>query len=45
MQAAHNAGMEAVAVTWGYQPQERLMAAAPDHVIEKPLDMLRFIEQ
>ena len=45
MQAAHNAGMEAVAVTWGYQPQERLMAAAPDHVIEKPVDMLRFIEQ
>ena len=45
MQAAHNAGMQAVAVTWGYQPQERLMAAAPDHVIEKPVDMLRFIEQ
>lgn len=40
MQAAHNAGMKAVAVTWGYQPHERLMAADPDHVIETPAGML-----
>lgn len=45
MQAAHNAGMGAVAVTWGYQPQERLMAAKPDYVITTPAGMLDLIEQ
>lgn len=40
IQAAHNAGMKGVAVTWGYQPHERLMSANPDYVIEKPTDML-----
>lgn len=40
IQAAHNAGMKGVAVTWGYQPHERLMSAKPDYVIEKPEDML-----
>lgn len=38
--AAHNAGMKGVAVTWGYQPHERLMSAKPDYVIETPADML-----
>lgn len=45
MQAAHNAGMGAVAVTWGYQPQERLLAAKPDYVITTPAGMLDLIEQ
>lgn len=40
IEAGRNAGMKTVAVSWGYQPHERLMAARPDHVIETPAEML-----
>ena len=40
IEAGHNAGMKSVAVKWGYQPHERLMAANPDYVLERPEDML-----
>ncbi len=33
---ARNAGMIAVAVTWGYRDIDELQAAGPAHVIEKP---------
>lgn len=40
IEAGHNAGMKSVAVKWGYQPHERLMASNPDYVLERPEDML-----
>ena len=43
MEAGHNAGMKTVAVTWGYQPHERLMGALPDYVVESPGDIRKFI--
>lgn len=42
MQAAHNAGMYAVGVTWGYQPLEMLEQGKPDELIDKVEDILSF---
>lgn len=41
--AAHNAGMFAIAATWGYQPLEKLKAANPDAFVTKPEDILWFV--
>jgi phosphoglycolate phosphatase len=38
---AREAGVKAVAVTWGWHPRERLERAKPDAFIEKPEDLLR----
>lgn len=40
--AAHNAGMAAVAVMWGYQPHEKLLTGEPDAQIESVQDILQF---
>lgn len=42
MQAAHNAGMYAVGVTWGYQPIGKLSTGNPDELIDHVTDILRF---
>lgn len=42
MLAAHNAGMFAVGVTWGYQPLEKLNAGKPDALINQPKEILMF---
>lgn len=41
--AAHNAGMYAVGVTWGYQPVERIKTGEPDALIDDPKDILSFL--
>ncbi len=43
IEAAHNAGMFAVAAAWGYQPLEKLKAAQPDAFAAKPEDILWFV--
>lgn len=40
--AAHNAGMLAVGVTWGYQPLETLKSGNPDVLISTPTAILDF---
>lgn len=42
MIAAHNAGMYAVGVTWGYQPLEKLKTGNPHELIDEPREILRF---
>lgn len=37
---AREAGVKAVAVTWGWHPRERLERARPDAIIETPADLL-----
>lgn len=42
LMAAHNAGMLAVGVTWGYQPLEMLKSGNPDVLISTPTAILDF---
>lgn len=37
---AKNAGVKAVAVTWGWHPRERLALAGPDFLIDSPEELL-----
>ncbi len=34
------AGIKTVAVTWGWHNRERLAAAHPDFIVDKPLELL-----
>lgn len=45
IETARRAGMQAVAVSWGYHDRDVLLAAAPDAVIDKPLDLHGVLEQ
>jgi phosphoglycolate phosphatase len=40
MQLAHNAGVTAVGVLWGYRPLEELQEAGAQRIIKHPLDLL-----
>ncbi len=42
---ARNAGVHAVAVTWGWHPRERIMAAYPDFMADRPEDLLTYLEK
>ncbi len=42
MLAAHNAGMYAVGVSWGYQSREKLVTGKPCEIIKTPKDILNF---
>lgn len=41
MQTAHNAGVTAVGVAWGFRPRTELEALHPAHIIEKAEELLR----
>lgn len=40
MQTAHNAGVTAVGVAWGFRPRTELEALDPAHILEKAEDLL-----
>ncbi|MBN2439067.1 MAG: HAD family hydrolase [Deltaproteobacteria bacterium] len=40
---AKEAGVKAVAVTWGWHGREQLLAAAPDAVADRPADLLTLV--
>ena len=44
MQAARNAGMVPVGVSWGFQPVEALRAAGAREIIERPAELLDLID-
>jgi phosphoglycolate phosphatase-like HAD superfamily hydrolase len=39
----NKAGVHTIAITWGYQPRERLVEGSPNHIIEKPAELLKII--
>jgi len=43
IQTARAAGVESVAVTWGFCPREELEAHAPDHMVGKADEILKYI--
>lgn len=44
IQTAKNAGLISVAVTWGFQPAEALLAENPDYVIETPQELIYLLD-
>jgi len=38
------AGVRTIAVSWGYQPRERLIEAKPDYVVETPGEILKIFD-
>lgn len=44
IETAHNAGMKSVAVTWGYRDLNELQSAKPDHIIDRPAELTRLLE-
>lgn len=44
MQTAVGAGIRAVGVTWGFRPREELVANGADVTIDKPCDLLAYLD-
>jgi phosphoglycolate phosphatase len=44
VQAAKEAAVSSVAVTWGHQSLEQLLRSNPDHVVSSPHDLIQVIE-
>lgn len=44
MQTAANANMLAVGVSWGYRPEDELMAAGARYVLNNPLDLIQILK-
>ena len=45
MQTAHNAGVTAVGVAWGFRPRAELEALHPAHILEKAEDLLSLLHK
>ncbi len=45
LETAHNAAMKSIAVTWGFHDRERLIAAAAEHLVEAPTELLVLLGQ
>ena len=45
MQTATNANMLAVGVSWGYRPEEELIAEGAKHILSHPLDLIPILQQ
>jgi phosphoglycolate phosphatase-like HAD superfamily hydrolase len=45
VQAAKEAAVTSIAVTWGHQSLENLLRAKPDFVVSSPHDLIQIIEQ
>ncbi len=43
IQTGKNAGMKTIAVTWGYQPEDSLVAENPDFIAHSPMDIIDYI--
>ncbi len=44
IQTGKNAGMRTVAVTWGYQPKDALLAENPDFIADTPAEIIQYIK-
>lgn len=44
MQTAVNANMLAVGVSWGYRPEEELLATGAEHILKHPLDLIQILK-
>lgn len=44
MQTAHNAGVTAVGVAWGFRPRTELEALHPAHILEKAEGLLQYLQ-
>lgn len=43
MQTAHNAGVDACGVTWGFRPRQELEQYLPEHLIDAPQELLKLL--
>lgn len=44
IESARRAGVESIAVTWGFSPESEIIAASPDHIVSHPSQILNIIE-
>lgn len=40
---AHKAGVNSIAVNWGYHPKEKLLQASPGHMVNAPEDIMAIV--
>ena len=45
MQTAHNSGIDAVGVTWGFRPLTELQAFSPKYIVDQPSEILSIVLQ